>query len=55
MCWGVGGGKGKCGMICWWCGKCVGVWESMGRCGGWGVGVWKCVWGVGRGVERVLG
>ena len=42
------------------CGKCVGrgvgsvlgevwgEWESMGRCGKCGVGVWKCVKGVGR-------
>ena len=43
---------------------CWGV-ESVGKyggSGGWGVGVWKCVWGVGkcvwrvgRGVEKVLG
>ena len=40
----------------------LGVWESMDRCGVWGVGVWKyvwgvgkCVWGVGRDMERVLG
>ena len=29
--------------MCWGCGKCVGVWESMGNRS------------VGRGVERVLG
>ena len=28
---------------------------SVEKYGGWGVGVWKCVWGVGRGVEWVLG
>ena len=59
MCWGVGGGKGRCG-------RCVGVWESMGGvesvlgCGKvWGVGVWKWVWGeVWKGWwggQRVLG
>ena len=26
----------------------------MGRCGGWEVGLWKCVWGFGKGVERVF-
>ena len=44
MCWGVGGGKGRC----------VGGVGSVMGCGKvWG-GVGKCVWGVGRGVERVL-
>ena len=44
MCWGVGGGKGRCGKMCWGCGKVWkvrwvwGVWESMGRCG-------KGMWG----------
>ena len=42
MCWGVGGGKGRC----------------MGRCGGWGVGVWVELWkgcwvGVGVGKREV--
>ena len=54
--------------MCWGCGKCVEVWESMGRRGKvWGgvgdggrcvevcLGCGKCVRDVGRGVERVLG
>ena len=42
MYWGVGGSKGRC----------VGVWESMERCGGWRwvcgsvFGVWRNVFGM---------
>ena len=46
------GKYGRSGEICWGVGEGK---RKYGRCGGWGVGVWKCVWSVGRGVERVLG
>ena len=29
--------------VCWGCGKRVGVWESMGRCGGWSRCVEVCL------------
>ena len=45
-CGPVGGGKGRCGKMCWGYGKCVGVWEVCGECGKvWG-GVWGNVFGV---------
>ena len=58
MCWGVGGGEGRCGERCkellgGSVGKCVGVWGEVRRDVEKGVG--NCVWVWGKMWVRVWG